>query len=864
MANNTLEVSLALKSKGYRAEIQNIKKDNQLLRAEFKNLASTVDNFEDSLEGKQARLKLVTKEYENAKKMIEVYKNELKRSKELLEESNQTFKAQEEAIKSTKLQIEDYKNAFGPTSVVVQTLEKDLEELEKQFKIQANAVVSANAHYKETQLQLTNTETKLNELGKELKECAAGVYNFDGKLNGLESQLREVEEELDSVGQATLDFGAKMSQIGQGLKSVGDSLTNLGQKGINAISTLVQKGSEWNSEMAQTEMVYGNLGEATQKAIDDQVKLASTFGFSEAQMKSATTEIASYYKAMNIADDAIADMLPSQAQLIADMAAFADVDIATALGDYKSALQGNHNAVDKYNIAIGESTINESDYAKSIGKSLLQMTEQEKVQARINVMMQHSADYTGLARQEADEFTMKLKALNTKIDEGAKKIGETLLPVLEPLIGIISDVVDKIVAWVEENPQLTAAILSIVGAISTLFVVMGPIFSLLGNVAIVFGALSTAAAGAGTSVLGIIGSSLLPLITTIGSIIAIVAIVSLAIKENWEGIQQATNHLIEVCSPYFEQLKESFSRLWETCQSIYESVIQPLFRMIGEVIEVCIELSAPLFNLLMGVFSRMIDSFVNSWNTWGKPLFDTLMFVVQTVFDFLEPIFLAIADIFGDVVDTMFSFYDNTLEPMFETFMDIVGKVIEVVRPIFEGIRDSITEALQTVNRAIESTIGWFKDLFGWINDGLGKVGNFLSSLNPFKSQSMEINASLNTRSLAIPSLQGLSTDLAINPLNDVALSGSYYTSRTPLSEGLSKLSRAPGGGLSSQSVMPTITMQQDYSQLSSILEEYLGQFVQAMANFNPNLQVNLNGHKVSDELNEINGQGMRLNERWK
>ncbi len=465
---------------------------------------------------------------------------------------------------------------------------------------------------------------------------------------------------------------------------------------------------------------------------------------------------------MNITDDAIADMLPSQAQLIADMAAFADVDIATALGDYKSALQGNHNAVDKYNIAIGESTINESDYAKSIGKSLSQMSEQEKVQARINVMMQHSADYTGLAQQEADEFTMKLKALNTKIDEGAKKIGETLLPVLEPLITIISDVVDKIVAWVEENPQLTATILALVGVISSLFLVMGPIFSLLGNVAIVFGTLSTAAAGAGTTVLGIIGSSLLPLIATIGAIIGIVVVVAMAIKENWEGIKEATNSLIETCRPYFEQLKESFSRLWETCQSIYESVIQPLFQMIGEIIvkesfsrlwetcqsiyesviqplfqmigeiiEVCIKLSAPLFNLLMGVFTRMIDGFVNCWNTLGKPLFDTLMFVIQSVFDFVKPIFLLIADVFGGVVDSMFSFYDNTLAPMFESFMDIVGAVIEVVKPTFEGIRDSITEALQKVNSAIDSTIGWFKDLFGWINDGLGKVGNFLSSLNP-------------------------------------------------------------------------------------------------------------------------------------
>ncbi len=59
---NTLEVSLALKASGFRSEVNAIKKDNQLLKAEFDKLASSVDKFEDTLEGKQAKLKLVKEE----------------------------------------------------------------------------------------------------------------------------------------------------------------------------------------------------------------------------------------------------------------------------------------------------------------------------------------------------------------------------------------------------------------------------------------------------------------------------------------------------------------------------------------------------------------------------------------------------------------------------------------------------------------------------------------------------------------------------------------------------------------------------------------------------------------------------------
>ncbi len=125
----------------------------------------------------------------------------------------------------------------------------------------------------------------------------------------------------------------------------------------------------------------------------------------------------------------------------------------------------------------------------------------------------------------------------------------------------------------------------------------------------------------------------------------------------------------------------------------------------------------------------------------------------------------------------------------------------------------------------------------------------------------MEIDASLNTRSIAMPSLQTLSTDLSINPLHDVALSGSYYNSNTPLSTSMAKLGSV-ASGLSHNGGSTVI--KQDHSQIESILEKYLSQFVQAMASFNPSIEVGVNTRKLSEEINVINGQGLKLNERWR
>lgn len=860
MANNTLEVSLALKTAGFRSEVNAVKKDNQVLKAEFDKLASSVDKFEDTLEGKQARLKLVSKEYENAQKLVDIYKKQVEEAGKAVESANKKFNDQQERLNAAKAYVEKYKDATGDTAKVVAETEARIEELEKELNKQAKAVSSANTHYQNMQIQLANAETSVNELGNELKTCATDVYRFDGKLQGLENQLREVESELDEVGQSAVDFGAKMSVIGQGLIDVGNNITELGKKGLSAMRNLVSKGAEWNASVAGQEFVYNTLDQAIQKVIDTKAKESKAIGLTEQQYKNNATNMASYYKNMGLTTEQTESLVGETMNLVADLAAVNDIPFDDALSRFKSGLMGNYEALDAFNINLSASSLGNSEYVKSLGKSWNSLSDNEKMMAAYNEIVRQGEFATGLAGQEAESFTMQMNLLKEQISEAAGKIGESLLPTLEPLIQMLSDIVDKVVGWVENNPQLTATLLAVVGVISALFITIGPLFSLLGNVAIVFGSLSTSAAGAGTTVLGIIGTSLLPLITAIGAIVAIVVVVAMAIKENWDEIKEATNHLIEKCRPYFEQLGEAFSSLWETCQSIYQTIIQPLFKLIGEIIAICIELSAPLFNLLAGIFTRMINAFVTSWNTWGKPLFDTIMFIIQTLFRFIKPIFLLIAEIFSGVVDSMFSCYDNILAPMFGAFMDVVGAVIETVRPTFKDIKECITGALETVNDAIDSTIGWFRDLFGWINDSLGKVGDFLSSLNPFKSRSIELDASLNTRSIDLPDIKTLSTNVGVTPLNDIALSGSYYTPQTALSSQLNRIS-------TQASTIPSTVRGIDlnYDSIEKMLDSKLSQMIQAISQITiKSPDVYLDTEKVSNELDRFGGRSMKLYGRFK
>ena len=114
----------------------------------------------------------------------------------------------------------------------------------------------------------------------------------------------------------------------------------------------------------------------------------------------------------------------------------------------------------------------QEEYAKSIGKTVDQLTEAEKKQALVNAVVKQWKKE--LAEAWDVELTMaeKLAKVNTQRENMKVKIWDALLPVLSDLLEKITPVIEKVVARVEENPKLTANILLVVGAVSWLVAVL--------------------------------------------------------------------------------------------------------------------------------------------------------------------------------------------------------------------------------------------------------------------------------------------------------------------------------------------------------------------------------------------------------
>lgn len=335
----------------------------------------------------------------------------------------------------------------------------------------------------------------------------------------------------NGMNKAKATSGTFKAVISQNLSQIGQQMASTGKQILSSLGQLITTSADYSAEVEQQKFVFDKLDPSVQKAISGNTRLATSLGMTKQQYLNGATSISSFLSRMGMSNQSISEQSSKITTLTADMAAMANVPVTQAIDDFKSALAGNWEALDKYEMTVSESTINQSEYAQSLGKTWRQMNQTEKAQAQLSTMFEQGADFTGLAAQESGNFSSKMNKLKENIRTTASAIGEKLFPVLEPLIQTISEIAQNIANWANEHPKLTQGILLVIGVIGGLMAVGGPLLTLFSSLSIVALALNI---------------EMLPLIGTIAGITAVIVAVvgaGVLLYQNWDVIKAKASEI---------------------------------------------------------------------------------------------------------------------------------------------------------------------------------------------------------------------------------------------------------------------------------------------------------------------------------
>ena len=140
-------------------------------------------------------------------------------------------------------------------------------------------------------------------------------------------------------------------------------------------------------------------------------------------------------------------------KLAVDTASFNNAQDIPTMMAFQSALVGNHEAVRRFGIVITETELKAELQRMGIKKNINLVTAQEKVQARLNLIIAGTVDAQGDAIRTAGSFANRTKGLEGALIELNEVAIKPLLPALASLVADLTRVVNFFKEIVADTPD---------------------------------------------------------------------------------------------------------------------------------------------------------------------------------------------------------------------------------------------------------------------------------------------------------------------------------------------------------------------------------------------------------------------------
>lgn len=296
------------------------------------------------------------------------------------------------------------------------------------------------------------------------------------------------------LGLDDAKFQAGMKSAAADLQKYGQQMAAMGQKltlGVTiplgiAAAAAVKAASDAEEMGSKFSVVFGEMsGEATAWAED----FADSVDRSAYSVMGFMASFQDTFVPLGYAREEATQLSEQLTALTFDLSSFYNTSESEAATALSSALVGNHEAVRKFGIVLNEATINAELLAMGIEGGTRAASTQELVMARLNVIMNGTADAQGDLVRTSESFANQLRALQDDLKDLAVELGNELLP-------IMTDLIDELKGGVEWFSNLSESQKELIVKAGLVVIALGPVLMVLGNI-------MTVAAGATKAITGL-------------------------------------------------------------------------------------------------------------------------------------------------------------------------------------------------------------------------------------------------------------------------------------------------------------------------------------------------------------------------
>ncbi|EOV9525572.1 DUF2207 domain-containing protein [Bacillus cytotoxicus] len=331
----------------------------------------------------------------------------------------------------------------------------------------------------------------------------------------------------------------------------------------------------------------------------------------------------------------------------------------------------------------------------------------------------------------AKEKTFDFQKAQESVNESVKKLDanpavkfqkamQDLKVALEPVLGVIADVVSKIADWISNNPKLAATLAAVavaIGVIAGAFMALAPIVVTISS----------------------IGLAMTGWIALFAVIIAAVVAFGITIYNNWESIKQWT---IDIFNSIGEYLSNLWSGIVETASSWLSSLVETVSNWWSSLVES----TTTWLSSLVETASTWWSSLVETASQFFMQLFQKWQEIWTSILTFLDPIISLISTalqagwllIQAGTQIAWAAISKYIIDPITQAYNWVSGKIGELVNWLGQKYEQAKSATLLAWNLVKQYIIDPVTQAYNWAKEKFGELVNWtLTHWNSIKSATL-------------------------------------------------------------------------------------------------------------------------------
>ena len=274
----------------------------------------------------------------------------------------------------------------------------------------------------------TEVAALVARLEADTRDFQKGIKGAEKRLQKLEGEGRKTRKGLgqteSSMGKLTksvkgfaiaagVAFGAKV--VGDFFKSSISAASDLGES-INAV-----------------EVVFGDAAEGIKQL---GVEAATAVGLSNAEFNSLAVGFSAFVEKIAVGGDSVVDVMAELTGRASDFASVMNIEVAQAATIFQSGLAGETEPLRKFGIDLSAAAVTAEALALGLAGSSAELTEQDKILARFELLMRQTNKTAGDFANTSDSLANKQRIFTAELENAKAELGESLIPAMEALLGI--------------------------------------------------------------------------------------------------------------------------------------------------------------------------------------------------------------------------------------------------------------------------------------------------------------------------------------------------------------------------------------------------------------------------------------------